>query len=176
MLRTLADCQLAVGVYPTFAYNAAGDGGSGTARLGDDGLLHLVFDPAIVAVPAINWRSSSILGIPVPPPLNIAIEPQRLEGVVDPATGRCELEFLASFTFTAGSLYAPPPLVVSTTLTTEHSEGVLRQGDGQRLTADGRVRLAGVARVPPTGDALLDTFLMLPTDALAVLSAELTFT
>ena len=37
------------------------------------------------------------------------------------------------------------------------------------------MRLVGVARVPPTGDALLDAFLQLPTDALAVLSAELTF-
>lgn len=36
-------------------------------------------------------------------------------------------------------------------------------------------RLVGVARVPTTTDPLLNTFLMLPTDALAVLSATLTF-
>lgn len=60
-------------------------------------------------------------------------------------------------------------------LTTERSEGPLRAGVGRRLSADGRVRLVGVARVPKTGDAFLDGFLMLPTDALAVLSAELCF-
>ena len=64
---------------------------------------------------------------------------------------------------------------MATTLTTETSEGALRRGTGQRLRGDGRARLVGVARVPPTPDAFLNTFLMLPTDALAVLSAELTF-
>jgi hypothetical protein len=33
----------------------------------------------------------------------------------------------------------------------------------------------GVARVPPVKDLLLDTFLMLPTDALAVMTATLEF-
>lgn len=47
------------------------------------------------------------------------------------------------------------------------SHGVMRHG--RRLGADGR--LVGA----PTGDALLDASLQLPTDALAVLSAELTF-
>lgn len=36
-------------------------------------------------------------------------------------------------------------------------------------------RLVGVARVPPVKDLLLDTFLMLPTDALAVMTATLEF-
>lgn len=46
LLNTLSDCQLAVSVYPTFAYNAAGGGGAGTVRQGADGLLHVTFDPA----------------------------------------------------------------------------------------------------------------------------------
>ena len=50
------------------------------------------------------------------------------------------------------------------------------EGRGERLAANGRVRLAGVASVPPNGDVFLEKFLMLPTDALAVLSAELKFT
>lgn len=116
-----------------------------------------------------------VLGVPIPPPLKIEIKPQKLEGWIDPATGEANLEFLAAFEFTAGPLYQAPPLVVSTTLTTESSEGPLRQGTGQRLTTDGRARLVGVARVPTTTDAFLNTFLMLPTDALAVLSAELQF-
>lgn len=94
---------------------------------------------------------------------------------MDPATGRADLEFLADFAFSAEPLYRAAPLVVSTTLTTEHSEGAFRSGDGVRLDGNGRARLVGVARVPVTGDPFLDNFLMLPTDALAVLSAELRF-
>jgi hypothetical protein len=72
-------------------------------------------------------------------------------------------------------MYRAAPLTVSTTLTTESSRGELRAGTGRRLRADGRARLVGVARVPPTSDAFINGFLMLPTDALAVLSAELEF-
>lgn len=36
-------------------------------------------------------------------------------------------------------------------------------------------RLVGVSNVPKTGDAFMDTFLMLPTDALAIMSAEFEF-
>lgn len=36
-------------------------------------------------------------------------------------------------------------------------------------------RLVGVARVPKVDDVFLKTFLMLPTDALAVMKAELVF-
>lgn len=68
---------------------------------------------------------------------------------------------------------APPAL--PSLASAAQSQGVLRHGRGRRLGPDGRARLVGVARVPPTGDALLDAFLQLPTDALAVLSAELTF-
>ncbi|KAL4458075.1 hypothetical protein ABPG75_012940 [Micractinium tetrahymenae] len=175
LLRTLSDCKLAVSVYPMFAYNAAGGGGNGSVSPGDNGLLRLVFDPASLDIPPINYQHASILGVPIPPPLNIAIVPQRLEGTLDPATGRVDLDFLASFEFTAGPLYTAAPLTVTTTLTTESSDGQLRHGTGQRLAADGRAKLVGVARVPTTGDAFLDTFLMLPTDCLAVLSAELKF-
>lgn len=86
------------------------------------------------------------------------------------------MTFDAQFRFTAGSVYAALPLHVATILTTEDSSGLIRRGHGRRLQADGRVRLVGVARVPKTGDAFLDGFLMLPTDALAVLSAELKYT
>jgi hypothetical protein len=34
-------------------------------------------------------------------------------------------------------------------------------------------RLVGVARVPKVDDGFLNTFLMLPTDALAVMDAEI---
>eukprot|EP00887_Chlorella_sp_A99_P001513 scaffold8.g1513.t1 len=147
VLNTLGDCELAVSVYPTFGYHAAGGGGTGRAVLGDDGLLHVDWDPSALDIPSIDTAHASILGVPLPPPLRIRILPQRLSGTVDPATGEANLDFLARFDFS--------------------SDGVLRHGSGQRLSADGVARLVGVARVPPTGDAFLDGFLMLPTDALA---------
>lgn len=162
-------------IYPTFDYNAAGGGGPGTVTQQSDGRLRVSFDPAELQIPAVQFSTTRILGVPLPPPLKIAIQPRRLEGFVDPATGEAELEFLADFQFTALPLYSAAPLVVSTTLTTESSRGPLREGTGQRLGGDGRARLVGVARVPVTGDAFLDNFLMLPTDALAVLSAEIQF-
>ncbi len=76
LLRTLSDCKLAVSVYPTFSYNAAGGGGSGSVSPGNDGLLRLTFDPSSLDIPAINYQHASILGVPIPPPLNIAIVPQ----------------------------------------------------------------------------------------------------
>jgi hypothetical protein len=36
-------------------------------------------------------------------------------------------------------------------------------------------RLVGTSNVPKTGDFLLDAFLMLPTDALAVMDADMIF-
>ena len=36
-------------------------------------------------------------------------------------------------------------------------------------------RLVGVARVPRVDDLLLNTFLQLPTDALAIMSADISF-
>lgn len=46
LLNTLADCELAVSVYPTFSYNAAGGGGAGSVTERADGLLNIRFDPA----------------------------------------------------------------------------------------------------------------------------------
>jgi hypothetical protein len=175
VLSTLSDCELAVSVYPTFAYNASGGGGVGVVSKRADGLLDVEWDAAALNIPAISYSTSKVLGVPLPPPLRIEIKPRRLAGTVDPATGEVNLEFFAGFEFTAGPLYRAPPLEVSTTLTSESSQGVLRSGSGRRLAGDGRARLVGVARVPATADALLNGFLMLPTDALAVLSADMEF-
>lgn len=59
-LRTLSDCQLAVSVYPTFSYNAAGGGGSGTVTQGADGRLNVVFDPTSLVIPSITYKTSKV--------------------------------------------------------------------------------------------------------------------
>ena len=176
VLKTLSDCQLAVSIYPTFGYNAGGGGGNGSVvQDPSTGLLNVSFDPKSLIIPPITYATSTVLGIPIPPPLKIEIIPEKLSGTIDPETGEANLDFLAEFKFTAGPLYTAPPLVVSTKLTTGESSGPIRSGVGERLNAQGKAKLVGVARVPKTGDGFLDGFLMLPTDALAVLSAELKF-
>ncbi|KAL6757422.1 hypothetical protein V8C86DRAFT_1691158, partial [Haematococcus lacustris] len=97
-----------------------------------------------------------------------------LQGTVDLATGQMELQFDANFVFSAGPLYTAPPLVVRTLLTTEDTQGSFRKATGQRIVGS-IVKLVGTATVDKTGDLFLDNFLLLPTDALAIMSAELEF-
>lgn len=35
--------------------------------------------PAELLIPALNWRTASVLGLSIPPPLNIAIRPNKFE-------------------------------------------------------------------------------------------------
>lgn len=185
-LRTTDACELAVSVYPFFRYKAAGGGGDATVVAAADAntpsssssttpLLNLSFDPSTLRIPALDFRTAFLFGVlPIPPPLRIAIEPRELSGTFDPTTGACDLTFDAEFCFSAGALYKPPPLRVQTVLTTAESRGARLSGTGRKWDkSTSSVRLAGVARVPKTGDAFLDAFLMLPNDALAVLEGEL---
>lgn len=82
-----------------------------------------------------------------------------------------DLEFLANFWFSAGSIYRAPPLLVKTVLTSEESNGTIRSGRGKRLDEEGKCRLVGVATVNPIDDFLMNTFLGLPTECLANLNA-----
>ncbi|KAF6262445.1 hypothetical protein COO60DRAFT_1699303 [Scenedesmus sp. NREL 46B-D3] len=154
-LITASDCQLAVSRYPKFAYNASSGGGWGTVQQLGDNKLRITFDTTELLIPDLNWRTASVLGLPIPPPLNIAIRPNKFEGVLDLGTGQLDMNFSADFDFT-------------------HSAGHIHKADGQRLS-NGQVKLVGVARVAKVDDAFLSTFLMLPTDALAVMKARLEF-
>jgi hypothetical protein len=86
-----------------------------------------------------------------------------------------ELKFQAQFFFSAGNLYRPPPLLVNTLLTTESAQGEIRGGQGSRLDSKGNCRLVGVARLAPIDDLFMSTFLTLPSDCLADLSANFAF-
>lgn len=82
-----------------------------------------------------------------------------------------ELEFLAKFCFSVGTIYKAPPLIVKTVLTSEESIGNMRKGRGERMNAEGRCRLVGVATVDPIDDFFMNAFLGLPTECLADLNA-----
>ena len=43
------------------------------------GKLGLQFDPEHLLIPDLNFRTAKLLGLPIPPPLNIAIRPEKLE-------------------------------------------------------------------------------------------------
>lgn len=185
-LSTAPGCSLAINAYPRFRYNASGGGGTGVllttsaggcaADRGGDTRLACHFPPDELVIPPLNWRSTRLLGLPLPPGLEIRIEPQRLEGWLNPAEGELELHFSARFHFSAGP-YRPPHLQVDAVLRTgpcapaRHPRwGTLQ---GEPLDGAGRGLLVGVAAVPPCGDPWLDRWLGLPGETLAQLRVRL---
>ena len=174
-LSTLAGCGLAIAGYPRFRYDARGGGGS--AQLGQpsgDGRRPLRFQPDGLRIPPLDWRSTRVLGLPLPPGLSISIEPEQLEGVLDPATGSLALTFRARFFFRVGSLYCAPPLLVATELVTDEVTSRRHHLSGERPDGDGAALLVGVASIQPSGEPWLDRFLGLPDEALALLRCRFT--
>jgi len=88
VLRTTRGCGLGVSRYPDFEYNAEGGGGSGKAEQMEDGCWHVQFDAAEVKIPDVDFKTTTLLGIPLPPPIRIQIVPESLEGIVDRNTGK----------------------------------------------------------------------------------------
>ncbi|CAM6036787.1 unnamed protein product [Sphagnum compactum] len=174
-LHTHNGCGLGVSRFPDFVYNAEGGGGSGHAIQLPDGCWQVKFEASDINIPTVDYETTTLMGVPLPPPLRIDVIPQTLEGIIDKASGKVELKFQAQFFFSAGNLYRPPPLLVNTLLTTESAQGEIRGGQGSRLDSKGNCRLVGVARLAPIDDLFMSTFLTLPSDCLAVLSANFAF-
>jgi hypothetical protein len=176
-LRTLSGCELVISGYPRFRYDAAGGGAQGTAQALSDGRWALHFPADQVRIPPLNCHTGRFLGIPLPPGLQIAIEPQQLEGYFDPGSGALELSFQARFRLQlllAGrELYSAPNLLVKTQLSSAGVSSSRHQLRGKPLQGSSPGELVGVAEVPPCGAAWLDRFLGLPDEALAVLACSL---
>lgn len=174
-LATEAGCALAIGSYPRFDYNGSGGGGLASAQEPlVEGWQALVFDPATLAIPPLGTRTTRFLGLPLPPGLQIAIQPQRLQGRWHPQSGAVELHFLAHFRPLVASRPVAPDLIVATQLATHAVQGHRHQAQGTPLDGQGRGVLVGIARVEPTGEGWVDRFLGLPDEALAVLRCQLT--
>jgi len=78
-MRTRSDCQLAVSIFPMFAYDASVGSGTARAELEPSGRTRVSFDTSTLSIPDLNWRTTKVLGVPLPPPFNIAIRPLSLE-------------------------------------------------------------------------------------------------
>jgi hypothetical protein len=169
-LHTLANGSLAIAAYPPFRYDAGGGGGLGWLADADAaGEQALHFDPAGLLIPSLSWRTARFLGLPLPPGLEIAIAPERLEGSFHADSGAITLRFRARFRLSAVGLYRAPDLIVETTLGTGAAQGRRHRSTGQPLDGDGRAVLVGVATIAPSGERWLDRFLGLPDEALAQL-------
>jgi hypothetical protein len=163
-------CGLAIAGYPHFSYDARG--GGGVCELGpgpSSGPRSLSFDPATLLIPPLNWRTTRVLGLPLPPGLEIVIAPEELAGSIISANGAVQLRFRARFRFRIGNLYRASDLVIDTLLSTGLAQGQRHRASGQAMDSDGSALLVGVATVPPCGDPLLDRLLGLPDEALAML-------
>jgi hypothetical protein len=177
-LTTLPGCELVIGRYPPFLYNAGGGQALGSSHAATDGELLLQFSTEHTAIPPLNGSTTRFLGLPLPPGLSVAIHPMALGGRFVNATGELELRFRARFRFRAGLAHGlsitAPDLEVNTLLTTETIQSRRHQRQGRRLQASQPGLLVGAALIEPTGEAWLDRFLGLPNEALAVLHCQLT--
>ncbi|KAL3714124.1 hypothetical protein ACJRO7_006117 [Eucalyptus globulus] len=173
--KTLGACKLGISRYPDFEYNAQGGTGRGQGSVASNGDLTreilVSFDLDTLYIPSLTSATTNFLGLPLPPFLKIDIVPQLFEGKICEESGKVDLQFKAKFCFSVGSLYRAPPLIVETVLTSEESNGTVRGGRGERLDEEGNCRLVGVASVDPIDDFLMNSFLGLPTECLAVLNA-----
>jgi hypothetical protein len=172
-LATEAGCALAIGPYPRFRYNGRGGGGRATVTPLANGWQALRFDPSSLSIPALSCFTTRFLGLPLPPGLRIAIQPQQLEGHWHPATGAVDLTFLATFSLQLAQRSVAPDLIVATQLVTHAVGGRRHQVSGTPLDGEGRGVLVGLARVAPTGEGWVDRCLRLPDEALAVLRCQL---
>ena len=96
-----------------------------------------------------------------------------LAGTINWQSGEVLLRFESKFLFSIGSILKFPALIVKTFLTTGEVKGKLHESKGQIIQKNGKTKLVGVSTIPKTGNKILDTFLGLPNEALAVLKCEI---
>ena len=172
-LKSKPDCKLAIGRYPPFTYNAIGGGGYASIKNTNQPQdFEINFNAEQLMIPPLNYRTTKILGLPLPPGLQIAISPQRLEGTIQKSTGTILLDFDAIFSFTIGNWVKAPELIVKTKLTSGVAKGKYHIAKGRKKRNDGSCILGGIAEVPITRNCYMDNFLGLPNEALAVLKCD----
>ena len=172
-LKSLDKCCLRIGSYPSFDYDATSGGGSAFVCLKEQAKIkYLKFDSKTFSIPPLTWRNTRFLALPIPPGLKIEMLLDKLEGSLSLSTGELSLDFESRFVFSICSLFSFPDLLVKTSLVTGKVISKFFEAEGMTLKENGEIKLVGIAVVPPTGSQLLDIFLGLPNEALAILNCE----
>ncbi len=173
-LKSLEGCQLKIGSYPPFSYNAYGGGGKGKLLPSKHtNILCLRFSSKTFSIPPLTSKTTKFLSLPLPPGLRIEIQMDKLEGTIDKNTGEVLLTFESKFLFTIASIIKFPDLFIKTSLTTGKAKGKLHEGIGMVLQENGKTKLVGICIIPKTRNKILDTFLGLPNEAIAELQCEI---
>tara|TARA_Y100001968_G_scaffold333097_1_gene394106 strand:+ start:5645 stop:6175 length:531 start_codon:yes stop_codon:yes gene_type:complete len=173
-LKSLQGSRLVIGLYPPFEYDAQGGGGKAKILTNKkDNILNLIFESNKFSIPPLITKTTKFLYCPLPPGLKIDMNMEKLEGTLDQDSGTVILKFESQFIFSILSIFYFPALLIKTTLTTRKVKGTLQEAEGKVLNSNGEVTLVGIATVQKTGNKILDTLLMLPNEALAVLKCEI---
>ena len=173
-LRSLDKCLLRIGSYPPFEYDATNGGGAAFILSKEQATTkYLRFDSNTFKIPPLTWKNTKFLCLPFPPGLKIEMLMDKLAGTWDHATGNLSLDFEARFVFSIFRIFHFPSLLIRSSLVTGKVIGSCFEEEGNVINANGRTKLVGIAVVPPTGNKILDAFLGLPNEALAVLNCEI---
>ncbi len=175
-LQSLNKCCLAIGSYPYFHYDATNGGGIASIEQCDDNeLLQLTFCTDTFSIPPLTWRTTRILGLPMPPGLRISMFMDELQGTLNKKTGEVSLKFQAKFVLSLFAVFECPDLTIKTNLVSKKLKSKLHQVEGIHLQKNGRATLVGVAVVPKTNNSFFDFFLGLPNEALAILQCRMRY-
>tara|TARA_B100000965_G_scaffold385593_1_gene386963 strand:+ start:5196 stop:5726 length:531 start_codon:yes stop_codon:yes gene_type:complete len=173
-LKSLEDCRLRIGSYPSFSYNACGGGGEGTLLPSQKkNVLCLSFSSKTFFIPPLTSKNTKFLFLPLPPGFKIEMSMDKLEGTINKNSGDVLLSFESKFIFSIGAIFTFPGLLVKTSLKTGKVKSKSHEAEGRVLQKNGKIKLVGIAVIPPTGNKILDTFLNLPNEALAELKCEI---
>ena len=174
-LKSLEGCQLKIGKYPPFTYNASGGGGTATLLQNQkNNLLHISFSTKTFSIPPLTAKTTRFLSLPLPPGFKLKMSMDLLEGTVDKNSGDVLLKFESKIHFSIGALIRFPALMIKTLLKTGKVKGKIHEGEGLILQNNGTTKLVGIAKIPKTGNQILDTFLGLPNEAMAELKCKIT--
>ncbi len=172
-LKSYDGCQLSIGSYPTFKYNATGGGGKSFLYYDKETDLRILdFDLKTFNMPNLNTKTTKLLGLPIPPGIEVNLFLNSLKGTINYQTREVLLNLNASFIL---KLFKTsfPPLEIKTVLTTKTIQGEVLQGNGSNWLENGDLTLVGISKVYPTSSKILNIFLGLPNEALAVLRCNL---
>ncbi len=173
-LKSLDGCKLAIGSYPHFRYNAKNGGGKASVNSSDkDNIVHLRFMPENFSIPPLTYRTTKFLALPLPPGLKIEMIMNKLEGTLNNESGEILLDFESKFLFSIFSIIKFPELFVKSSLKTNSVKSSLFEEQGHRRQKDGSTKLVGISLIQPTRSKLLNFFLGLPNEALAVLKCKI---